>query len=381
MKSQIAKTTRVCKSGLLVLPLWAALLCAVPGWAQAQAEVQTEINTPANVSVIAPIHGLVNWPGAVVYPKLNEGKPLMTLAAGERVELLEQSNLWWKIRHGDQVGWINRLLLEPSTAEETRPDFPKPEGVPRVSQGAQPILNLPEQPPAKPLSTPEPEPLARSAFQTSMLELDAAWKAKFQKRGLDAKQPDEQFTAQLMKNSKLAWAPQVIAPSRLVIGKDYFKLWLKSSKAGFVYVWSEAEDGELTLVFPNQRDMDHRVTAGEILYLPRKNWQIKSTGPAGQSRLMVMVSEVPRALPPPAPLMDEISASLAPDYLPSLVGHEVLKRHPFWMSTQTALGDNPALLHFLNPDLSKEDCNPKKPQCSNNYGVKSIKLMKVEPVP
>jgi hypothetical protein len=350
MNSQIAQSGCVCKSGLAAhllcaVLLGAMLLCAAAERAQAQTEIQSEIQSQIQADVNAPVIGLVNWPGTVVYPKLNEGMPLMTISAGEKVELLERSNLWWKVLYGGQVGWINRLFIEEDVIED---------------------------PPAQ---------IPRSVFQMSMLALDNVWKSKFQKRALDTAQPEEPFTAQLIKNSKMPWAPQVIAPSRLRIGRDYFKLWLKAAKAGYVYVWSEAEDGELTLVFPNQRDVDNRVSAGEVLYLPRNNWPIKSTGPAGKARLLVMVSEVPRALPPPESLMEEVSLTLASPSMPSLLGHEILKRHPFWMSTKTSLGNNAALLHFLNPDLSKVDCNPKKPQCSNNYGVKSVKLMKVEPIP
>lgn len=395
MKSQIAKLRGVCKAGLLVA-LWFV------GSALAQPESQVDAQTPSL--------GLVHWPGAVVYPKLNEGKPLSYVDAGGQVELLERTNQWWKVRVGGKVGWINRLflslpygvpygvpdkasqadamgvnLLKPTQTQSIPSNLPAsvvpevPDVIDSSNQGDPSTPFLPAPPalaaPPEALITPQPEPVSRSDFQIAMLALEAAWKFKFQLRGLDAHQTAESFTSQLLKNSKLAWTPQVIAPSRLMVGKDYFKLWLKSPKAGYVYVWSEAEDGELTLIFPNQRDADNRVLTGEVLYLPRKNWPIKSTGPAGQARILVMVSEVPRALPPPESLMDEISV------VGNAVGHEVLKRHPFWMSNKVSLDDNPGLVHFLNPELSQEDCNPKKPQCSNTYGVKSIKLMKVEPEP
>lgn len=347
---------------------------------------------PSHAQVQAPTHVLVNWPGALAYSKFDQTGPVLRLPAGQQVELLERTGTWWKIRHGDKEGWVNRFFLEPTTEAEKIPEIPEPPAAPLASEA--PVVSEQAVNPdavdsanadaSSPLpiqaeSAPDSEAVT-SDFQKSMFDLNAVWKSRLEARA-NTSDSTGRFTAQLMKNSKMAWAPQVIASSRLVIGKDNFKLWVKTSKDGYVYVWSEAEDGELTLVFPNQRDADNQVSSGQLLYLPRKNWPIKSTGPAGQARLFVMVSELPRALPPPASLMEEVSTAVPPPTMPSVVGHELLKRHPFWMSTRNTLAANPALSYFLNPDFDGENCNPKKPQCSNTYGVKSVKLMKVEPEP
>lgn len=334
MRQQIKKSHLLI--GLLAALCW---LNSSPSLAQSALQFQEQGSEQLQPQAQnqAPSLALVNWPGALAYPRTKENLPVMPLQAGQQVELLERADPWWKIRLGDKEGWIHRFLIEP---------------------------------------------LAASESQQPMLDLDAVWKPRLDARAA-LSNSTERFTAQLMKNSKTAWAPQVIAPARLVIGKDNFKLWVKTPKAGYVYVWSETEDGELTLVFPNQRDADNQVLAGQVLYLPRNNWPIKSTGPAGLARLFVMVSELPRALPPPESLMQEIADATLP-FLPSVsngVDENVLKRHPFWMSTRTTLNANPALSYFLNPDFSGENCNPKKPQCSNTYGVKSVKLMKVEPEP
>lgn len=314
----------------LLFGLLAALCWLSPSASLAQSSIQSQEEAQPQ----APALALVNWPGVLAYSRTKENLPVMSLQAGQQLELLERGDPWWKIRLGDKEGWVNRFLIEP---------------------------------------------LAASESQQTILDLDAVWKPRLDARAALSNSA-ERFTAQLMKNSKTAWAPQVIAPARLVIGKDNFKLWVKTPKPGYVYVWSEAEDGELTLVFPNQRDADNQVLAGQVLYLPRKNWPIKSTGPAGLARLFVMVSELPRALPPPESLMQEITDAALPSVLNGGV-EDLLKRHPFWMSTRVTTEANPALSYFLNPDLSGENCNPKKPQCSNTYGVKSVKLMKVEPEP
>jgi hypothetical protein len=288
--------------------------------------------------------GIVHWPGVVVYPKASSDKPSTFLSVGTKVEVLERSHSWLRIRHGEQQGWVNRLFLESLPTTELQ------------SQEAESASNEPDH---------------YLNFLAS--QIDSKFIA-------DSDVAIGNFSELLLKGSHTAWVPQVIAPSRLKIGKDNLRLWIKSPKTGYLYIWSAPEEGQLTLVFPNQIDFDNRIRAAEVSHLPRQTWPIKSTGPAGKVRLMVMVSEVPRVLPPPQSLLDELSAEVSNE---EQVGSgSILSRavgnHPFWTTQNTAFGANSALIHFLKPSIDMEDCAPKTPRCSSVYGVRTVNLIKIE---
>jgi hypothetical protein len=50
------------------------------------------------------------------------------------------------------------------------------------------------------------------------------------------------------------------------------------------------------MLFPNDRDGDNRIQAGETVKLPRPTWRITAQGPAGTDRMLVVVSATPRDL-------------------------------------------------------------------------------------
>lgn len=90
----------------------------------------------------------------------------------------------------------------------------------------------------------------------------------------------------------------VTAPSRMLkIGKDTLDFSVASSHAGYVYVVMLGSDKKsYYMLFPNDRDGDNYIKAGDSMKLPRPNWRITAQGPAGTDRMLVVVSATPRDL-------------------------------------------------------------------------------------
>lgn len=85
------------------------------------------------------------------------------------------------------------------------------------------------------------------------------------------------------------------ARSTFKIGRDKVQFTLTSSHAGYVYLLMVGSDGkEFDMLFPNQLDKDNQIAAGQTLSLPRPNWQITASGPAGKDQLLAMVADAPR---------------------------------------------------------------------------------------
>ncbi len=75
------------------------------------------------------------------------------------------------------------------------------------------------------------------------------------------------------------------------IGKDKLSFQVRSSKAGFVYVYLLSSGGDLFVLFPNALDKRNRISAGETLSLPRASWAMDAGGPAGDNKFVAVVSE------------------------------------------------------------------------------------------
>jgi len=81
----------------------------------------------------------------------------------------------------------------------------------------------------------------------------------------------------------------------LAIGRDRMQFRVKSSEAGYLYVFHVGTDGaHLSLLFPNKLDADNRVAADTEVVLPRSGWRITASGPAGTNHIVTMVSRQPR---------------------------------------------------------------------------------------
>ncbi len=85
--------------------------------------------------------------------------------------------------------------------------------------------------------------------------------------------------------------------STLRIGREPLRLHVRSSRAGYVYVYTGGtEKTHLYLLFPNRIDRNNRIEGGVELALPRPSWNITAGGPPGVNQIVVMVSRSPRDL-------------------------------------------------------------------------------------
>jgi len=79
------------------------------------------------------------------------------------------------------------------------------------------------------------------------------------------------------------------------INKDRVGFTLTSSHPGYVSILMVGSDGSsFDMLFPNRKDTQNFVRAGETLVLPRAGWDIVAGGPPGQDRLLAIVSDTPR---------------------------------------------------------------------------------------
>lgn len=78
------------------------------------------------------------------------------------------------------------------------------------------------------------------------------------------------------------------------IGQEAVELAVQSARAGYAYIFmvGTEDDGKgLTLLFPNERDMNNRIEAGQPLALPRQDkWRLMPGGPAGVDQLLLVVT-------------------------------------------------------------------------------------------
>jgi hypothetical protein len=79
------------------------------------------------------------------------------------------------------------------------------------------------------------------------------------------------------------------------VSQDLVRFKLESSHAGYVYLLMAGSDGKrFDLLFPNKKDPQNRIQAGETWDLPRSGWAFRASGPAGSNRLLAIVSDTPR---------------------------------------------------------------------------------------
>ena len=103
-----------------------------------------------------------------------------------------------------------------------------------------------------------------------------------------------------------------LGQSRLKIGKDALGLSVQSDKAGYVYLALAGSDNQSVYVlFPNDLDQNNRIEAGQTLQLPRPNWRVRASGPAGTDSLLVVVADAPRDI-------SQLAASKAGPFMVSL---------------------------------------------------------------
>ena len=79
------------------------------------------------------------------------------------------------------------------------------------------------------------------------------------------------------------------------IGQDRVRMSLSSSHNGYVYLLMIGSDGKsFDLLYPNKRDRENWIRAGQVLNLPRSGWAIRPGGPVGKDHILAIVSDAPR---------------------------------------------------------------------------------------
>jgi len=145
--------------------------------------------------------------------------------------------------------------------------------------------------------------------------------------------------------------------SALTIGADKLQFRVKSSEAGYVYVFLAGTDkSHMYLLFPNAIDKNNRIEANEEMLLPRKGWQITAGGPPGTNHIVTMVSRSARNFS-----MSSMRASK--DDIPEF---DLAHAEGLW-ATRTAQG---------NPLVGQPTCLGQ-PACDGTYGASLLTIDEV----
>jgi serine/threonine protein kinase len=85
------------------------------------------------------------------------------------------------------------------------------------------------------------------------------------------------------------------SPQTVEIDRDFIRFAIRSERAGFLYIFMLGSDTrDWWMIFPNGKDRNNKLVAGEPLSLPRKTWPIQSGGPPGTTRFLAIASETER---------------------------------------------------------------------------------------
>ena len=79
------------------------------------------------------------------------------------------------------------------------------------------------------------------------------------------------------------------------IGRDKVEFTVSSSHAGYLYLLMVGSDGRtFDMLFPNQLDRSNQLEGGQVLRLPRPNWEVMAGGPPGTTQMLAIVADAPR---------------------------------------------------------------------------------------
>lgn len=140
--------------------------------------------------------------------------------------------------------------------------------------------------------------------------------------------------------------------AKVHIDREKLEFFIKSSQAGYVYVYMKSTDQQLYLLFPNVLDQHNRIAAGERLNLPRASWPMVSAGPAGVNKFVAVVSKTALNLDETGASKDSIFLQFSERIAQAL--HEV----------------DPT---GLSPLLGKAKCPDDSP-CDIHYGAASFSI-------
>jgi hypothetical protein len=84
------------------------------------------------------------------------------------------------------------------------------------------------------------------------------------------------------------------ARPRVQIERDLLDFTVRTSHAGYLYVQMVSTDGHFILLFPNAKDQNNAIKAGQTWKLPRAGWNLVFAGPAGMDHFVAIVADAPR---------------------------------------------------------------------------------------
>jgi hypothetical protein len=170
------------------------------------------------------------------------------------------------------------------------------------------------------------------------------------------------------------------------IGKDYVQFDIRSSHAGHVYLLMLGSDGQtFDLLFPNRKDAENRIEAGETLQLPRASWRLKPGGPAGINHVLALVSDAPRDFSGLA-LRSAGPFSLAETTLANTRGLRMMSENPAQTPgcqerarTRTLfIADAEAESVVASTAVLQATEKPADSVCSSSYGAALVEIQEVD---
>lgn len=222
----------------------------------------------------------------------------ISACAQQRIEARFKGNQQFGAQHmilGGNAGFVPGWLTSAASAASVKPAAMAATGAnapaAALNAGSTPPAVAAPSAPAAPAATAAPAASAASAAPVAPAKPPAAAPAVAQAAPGAA-------LADIVAQSDPRRKVTVTSPARMLkIGKDALDLSVTSSHEGYVYVVMLGSDKKsYYMLFPNDRDGDNYIKAGESLKLPRPNWRITAQGPAGTDRMLVVVSATPRDL-------------------------------------------------------------------------------------
>src|SRR6185436_11333780 len=147
---------------------------------------------------------------------------------------------------------------------------PAPVAAPAPAPAPTPVAT-PAPPPAPVAATPPPPPPPAGPSPANTL------------KDIYAQRDDRRVVTVNMRDQKVK------------IGRDKVEFTVSSSHAGFLYLLMVGSDGKtFDMLFPNQLDRSNQVEVGQVLRLPRPNWEVVAGGPPGTTQMLAIVTDAPR---------------------------------------------------------------------------------------
>lgn len=90
------------------------------------------------------------------------------------------------------------------------------------------------------------------------------------------------------------WAVNLsVNPNTVAVGNLELTVSISSVRSGYLTLLQRGTDGKEDVLFPNALDKDNRIEADKPLSLPREHWKLRAAPPAGEGRLLALVTEQP----------------------------------------------------------------------------------------